>query len=81
MTITVTEVSRMPGGRKKENFERARLELVADAPWIARLAAQADRLGMSLSAYVRMACTRQVEADEANAPPAPPKKNGGRAKP
>jgi len=59
----------MAGGRKKHNFERGRLELIAEAPWIARLSAQAERLGLSLSAYVRLACTERVERDEATAPP------------
>lgn len=78
MNEALTEALRMPGGRKKENFDRGRLELVADAEWISRLDIQAKRLGMSLSAYVRMACTERVERDEASAPPPIRKKNGGK---
>jgi hypothetical protein len=61
----------MPVGRKKENFERRRLELVAETDWIVRISAQADRLGLSLSSYVRMAVTERLERDEASAPPPP----------
>lgn len=76
MTESLTEECRMAGGRKKHNFERDRLELVADPALISRAAAQAERLGISLSAYVRISLTKQVERDEAEAPP-PKKPNGG----
>ena len=76
MPEALTEASRM-AGRKKENFERGRLELVADPELISRAAAQAARLGISLSAYVRVAISLKVERDEADAPP-PRKKNGGK---
>jgi hypothetical protein len=62
----------MAGGRKKVNFERRRLELIAEAPFIVRIHAQAERLGLSLSSYIRLAVTERLERDEASVPPPPP---------
>jgi hypothetical protein len=78
VNTTLTESERMAGGRRKENFDRERLELVADPKLIARASRQAERLGLSLSAYVRQAITRQVERDEADAPPPRKAKDGGK---
>jgi hypothetical protein len=47
---------------------RDRVDLRADAEWIARVERQAARLGMTLSSYIRAATTRAVEADEATEP-------------
>lgn len=56
--------------RKKEgDAPRDRVDLRADPEWIARVEAQAKRLGINVSAYVRQAVTRQLERDEADAPP------------
>lgn len=66
MISSVLEAPRV--GRKKLNLQRERLELRADREWIMRVLHQANRLGISLSAYIRSAVTRQVEADESNEP-------------
>lgn len=47
---------------------RDRVDLRAEPAWIARIAAQADRLGISVSAYIRLATTERLEKDEASAP-------------
>jgi hypothetical protein len=60
--------------RRKRNIDRERVDLRGDADWIARVVAQADRLGLSLSAYIRQAVTWQVERDEAEAPAKPHRK-------
>ena len=70
----LTETERMPGGRRKQNFERRRLELVAEPEWIERVSKQAERLGISLSAYIRLAVTRSLESDEASQPASHSKK-------
>jgi hypothetical protein len=41
----------------------ARVELQVDPAWLAELDACADALGLSRSAYIRMACNRQMTAD------------------
>ncbi len=64
--------------RRKKNMSRDRLELRAEPEWIARVTAVAERFGLSLSAYIRLVVTRQVELDEASTPPAP--KRGGAAR-
>lgn len=45
---------------------RDRIDLRAEPEWIARIKAQASRLGMGASAYIRMAVTLKLEADEAD---------------
>jgi hypothetical protein len=55
-------------GRKNDREPRDRLDLRAEPAWIARVAAQAERLGISVSAYVRQATSRQLERDEAEWP-------------
>jgi hypothetical protein len=47
---------------------RDRVDLRAEPDWIARVQRQADRLGISLSAYIRQATSRQLEQDEATDP-------------
>ena len=59
---------------EKKLPRRDRIDLRADPAWSARVQAQADRLGLSFSAYIREAVTRKLEADEANAPPTPKKR-------
>jgi hypothetical protein len=59
MSATVAEL--VP---KKPVPGRDRVDLRAEPEWIARVQAQADRLGMALSAYIRMATTKEVERDE-----------------
>jgi predicted HicB family RNase H-like nuclease len=48
--------------------ERDRIDLRAEPELVARLKRQAKRLGISMSAYIRLAVTRQVEQDESNDP-------------
>lgn len=43
---------------------RARIDLRAEPALVARLERQADRLGISVSAYIRQTMTRQLEKDE-----------------
>jgi hypothetical protein len=57
-------------GRSKEEA-RDRIALRADPAWIARVQAQADRLGIGLSAYIRQAVTRQFERHESEEPQRP----------
>lgn len=40
-----------------------RIELQALLSWIARLDAAADAIGVSRSAYIRMACNERMKAD------------------
>jgi hypothetical protein len=44
-------------------YGNARVEFVAPPEWLAELDAAARQLGMRRSAYIRMACTRQMAAD------------------
>jgi hypothetical protein len=50
--------------RKKQNFERDRVELRAEPEWIARVAAEANRLGLNLSAYIRLAVNERLDRTE-----------------
>jgi len=54
------------GEPTQESLIGGRIELQAPPAWIAKLDAAATRLGMSRSAYIRMACNRQMAADEKN---------------
>jgi hypothetical protein len=79
----MTTATRM-AGRKKENFDRDRIELRAPAEWIARVAAVAETLGLSLSAYIRLAVNERVQRDQAAAaaaPPSPPPRSRRRQRP
>lgn len=49
---------------------RDRIDLRGEPAWIARVQRQANRLGISLSDYIRQAVTLRVEEDEATEPPA-----------
>lgn len=60
-------------GKKKPDptpgeLPRDRIDLRADPAWVARVERQAKRLGISLSAYIRQATTRQLTQDEADDP-------------
>jgi hypothetical protein len=46
----------------KKKLER--LELRAEADWVKRLAAEAERLGVSVSAYLRMAASEKMDRAE-----------------
>lgn len=61
-------------GRKKENFDRERVEFKADPEWIERVNDAAIRLGFgNLSALIRFVVTQYVDS---NPPPLPKKKKG-----
>lgn len=47
---------------------RDRIDLRAERAWVARAERQAARFGVSLSAYIRQAVSRQLELDEATDP-------------
>jgi hypothetical protein len=49
---------------------RGRIDLRAEPEFVARIERQSRRLGLSLSGYVRLAVSRQLEADEATEPKA-----------
>lgn len=53
---------------KKPGGDRERLEIRAPADWIDRVTDIASRLGLSLSAYVRLAVNERLAKDEASAP-------------
>jgi hypothetical protein len=57
-------------------LSRDRIDLRADPAWVARVERQAERLGITVTAYVKQATSRALEADEATdpglqAPPTP----------
>jgi predicted DNA-binding ribbon-helix-helix protein len=52
-------------GRKKENFDRARVEFKAEPEWIERVTREGERLGLNLSAFIRMVVTQYVDRVEA----------------
>lgn len=51
----------MPG-RKRQNFDRPRVEFVAEPEWIEMVAKEADRMGLSLSAFIRLAVNEKLQA-------------------
>jgi len=64
----------------KETPERVRLILQVDPLLLGRIQVQAERLGLTLAAYLGQAATRRLEADEA-ADPALQKKKAAAKKP
>lgn len=50
---------------KKKPAPRDRLDLRVDPDLVARIVAQAERFGLSVSAYVRQSVTEKLEEDEA----------------
>jgi hypothetical protein len=63
--------------RRKTNFDRDRFEVRADAEWIRRATAAADRFGLSLSAFVRLVVSERMEELDRNPAPTPPRRKGG----
>jgi hypothetical protein len=61
-----------PVARRKQDKDpevpRDRIDLRADPDWVARVAAAAERFGLSVSAYIRLAVTERMERDEASQP-------------
>ena len=68
MNVALTEKPRM-AGRKKENFDRGRVEFKADPEWIERVTREAERLGLNLSAFIRMVVTQYMDKIGAERPP------------
>jgi hypothetical protein len=59
----VTDNLKVPR-RKRENFDRERIEVRADPAWIERVVREAGRLGLSLSAYIRLAVNERLDRTE-----------------
>jgi hypothetical protein len=59
-------------GRKKGLEMSGRIDFRADPAWIAVVEEAAKRLGMGVSAYVRMATNKQLAQDGFVAPARPP---------
>ncbi len=53
---------------KQPNKGKERVEFTAPADWVERVQIQAERLGLSVSAYIRLATTEKLERDEASEP-------------
>jgi hypothetical protein len=51
--------------KKHTSPKRKKIEVVADAAWADRVLLHARRLGLNLSAFVRMALTQRMDADDA----------------
>jgi hypothetical protein len=61
----------MKAGRKKENFERERVEFKAEPEWIARVVEHGQSLGLSLSAFIRLAVNEKIHRMDAEMPQQP----------
>jgi hypothetical protein len=59
-------------GQKRSNPNRDLIQFRAPPAWIDRVNAEAERLGLSLSAYIRLCVNERLE----NAPPPPTKGKG-----
>jgi hypothetical protein len=55
--------------RKRPNPERDLVQFRADPEWIDRVNAEAERLGLSISAYIRLAVNERMERTEAGRAP------------
>jgi hypothetical protein len=53
-------------GRKKESFDRGRVEFKAPPEWIEEVNEEAQRLGLNLSSYIRMVVTQAVQKAKAD---------------
>ncbi|MDB5310666.1 MAG: hypothetical protein JWO38_4868 [Gemmataceae bacterium] len=65
----------VPRPRNEKNKTRDRVDLKADPAWIEKVGEHADRIGLSLSAYIRLATSERMDRDdkaaaEANTPSA-----------
>ena len=47
---------------------RDRIDLRADPAWVARIERQAERYGLTVSAYIRRAVSKELELDEQSDP-------------
>ena len=73
MSIALSENESMARRHKKKPIAREvaardRIDLRADPMWVARVERQAERFGTNVSAYIREAVTRRLEADESSDP-------------
>ena len=68
MPVLATDDVRTMPKRKPKGEPRDRIDLRAEPEFVARMQAQADRLGLSLSAYIRLSVTERLERDEATSP-------------
>jgi len=55
--------------RKRPNPRRDRIELRADAEWIEQVVEAANRLGLGLSSYIRLAINERLMRDGFNTEP------------
>lgn len=53
---------------------KGRLEMQADQDWLDRISREAKKLGLSVSAFVRMAVTEYMDGREQQRPQPQPKK-------
>jgi hypothetical protein len=60
--------------RKRPNPQRDLIQLRADPAWIDRVNAEAERLGLSLSAYIRLAVNERMQRTASEPPPAQKRK-------
>jgi hypothetical protein len=54
--------------RKRPNPKRDLIQIRAEPEWIDRVNTEADRLGLSLSAYIRLAVNERMERTAAERP-------------
>jgi hypothetical protein len=64
MNEAVLDKPRM-AGRKKENFERERVEFKASPEWIERAVRAGEHIGLNLSAFIRMVVSQYLDRMEA----------------
>jgi hypothetical protein len=74
MSVTLTG----PSVAKKKVKPSGRIELRAELEWIARVERQAERFGVGLSGYIRLAVAERLERDEATDPSVKPSGRGKR---
>ncbi len=56
-------------GRKKENFQRERIELKAPSEWILKATQYAEELGgLSLSAFIRLCVNEKMQRMDTERP-------------
>ena len=67
--MDATGILDMP--RSKPNDKENRLNLRADAEWLARVRVAAKRKGLEVSSYVRMVITERMDADQVPKPRRP----------
>jgi hypothetical protein len=54
--------------KQRPNPARDRVELRADPEWIEKVLAASDRVGLSISAYIRLAVNRLMETPDFSPP-------------